>query len=213
MRLTLASLAVVAACGDDLKSSLRPDAPPVDHDAAPDAPPDANPYVPPTPFAIPISPAGPDQLQSVAAGPDGTFYAAGFSAAAVGGARNVIVVKLTATGLDTTFGGGDGIATTTTLFSGGSDEAHDWSNATYCTRWRDPRLTDAVKAGSLPVQLVAGVPDRDQARARRRAEAVAQKIRDEVGPRAVVEFSLRAAGDASVGVLFAPGAYGAEWAP
>lgn len=122
MRLTLASLAFVAACGDDLKSSARPDAPPVDPDAAPDAPPDANPYVPPAPFAVPISAAGPDQLQSLAPGPDGTFYAAGFSAATVAGVRNVIVVKLTATGLDTTFGGGDGIATTTTEFKGGSDE-------------------------------------------------------------------------------------------
>ncbi|HEY8147221.1 MAG TPA: hypothetical protein VIG06_31290 [Kofleriaceae bacterium] len=103
------------------------------------------------------------------------------------------------------------VAASTVYFSG--DEAQDWSNATLFTRWRDERLTAAVAAGTLSVQLVAGVPDRDEARARRRAEAVAQKIRDEVGPKAVFEISTRAGKDGSVAVQFAPAAYAAVWAP
>lgn len=103
------------------------------------------------------------------------------------------------------------VEASTVYFSG--DQAQDWNNATLFTRWRDERLTTAVAAGSLPVQLVAGVPDRDDARARRRAEAVAQTIRDEVGAKAVFEISTRAARDGSVVVQFAPAAYAAVWAP
>jgi hypothetical protein len=105
------------------------------------------------------------------------------------------------------------VEASTVFFSPGSDEAQDWSNATLFTRWRDARLTDAVKAGTLPVRLVAGMPDGDQARARRRAEAVAGKIRDELGPKAVFEIAVRASGDANVAVQFAPAAYAAVWAP
>ena len=127
-KLGLLLTVLVAACGDnDNTNNPRPDAGPQrdaapDEDAPPDAPPDGPSYTPPDPIAIPISAAGPDQLQSVVAGPAGTFYAAGFSAPTAAGVRNVIVVKLTPTGLDTSFGGGDGIATTTMLFAGGSDE-------------------------------------------------------------------------------------------
>jgi hypothetical protein len=99
----------------------------------------------------------------------------------------------------------------TVFFTG--DEAQDWNNATLFTRWRDERLTAAVAAGTLSVQLVAGVPDRDEARARRRAEAVAQKIRDEVGSKAVFEISTRADKNGNVAVQFAPAAYAAVWAP
>ena len=125
-KLGLLLTVLVAACGDNDNHNDRPDATPQrdaspDEDAPPDAP-DGPTYTPPDPIAIPISATGPDQLQSVVAGPAGTFYAAGFSAPSAAGLRNVIVVKLTPTGLDTSFGGGDGIATTTMLFAGGSDE-------------------------------------------------------------------------------------------
>jgi uncharacterized delta-60 repeat protein len=96
------------------------DAPPPMIDAGPDAP---SPFVAPTPFAVPLSAAGPDQLQSATPGPNGSFYAAGFAAATLTGPKLVTVVKITSAGaLDTTFGGGDGIATTTLDFKGGSGE-------------------------------------------------------------------------------------------
>lgn len=79
------------------------------------------PFVAPTPFAIPLSVAGGDQLQSVTAGPAGSFLAAGFAATAVGGPRAVTVVKFSTSGLDVAFGTA-GIATTPVLFVGGSDE-------------------------------------------------------------------------------------------
>jgi uncharacterized delta-60 repeat protein len=121
MKLILIStLALVAACGDD-DNTNRPDAGPRP-DAAPDATPDGPSYTPPTPFAVPLSAAGPDQLQSVTAGPDNTFIAAGFAAETVAGVRTVVVVKFTTTGPDTTFGGGDGIATTDVVFVGGAGE-------------------------------------------------------------------------------------------
>jgi uncharacterized delta-60 repeat protein len=122
------SLALTAACGDNggTDGDDDADAAPPDVDAPPatDAGPDAPPaYVPPTPVAVALSPAGPDQLQSAVAGPGGTFYAAGFSAPTVAGARLVTVVKLTAAGaLDTTWGGGDGIVATTLEFRGGNGE-------------------------------------------------------------------------------------------
>jgi uncharacterized delta-60 repeat protein len=77
----------------------------------------------PAPLAVALSATGPDQLQSAAAGPNGTFYAAGFAAASLTGPRNVVVVKLTKTGRpDRSFGGGDGIAKTALEFRGGNDE-------------------------------------------------------------------------------------------
>jgi uncharacterized delta-60 repeat protein len=83
------------------------------------------PYVPPQPIAIGLSAGGPDQLHSAAVGPNDSFYLAGFRAEAVEttSPRTVVVVKLLHTGqLDTTFGGGDGIADTTLDFRGGNDE-------------------------------------------------------------------------------------------
>lgn len=111
-----ASCLLCAACGDNLTGPAG-DAGPTDGGL------DAASYVPPTPFAIPLAVAGPDQLMSAVAGPNGTFYAAGFAASTLTGARLITVVKLTSTGaLDPTFGGGDGIATTTFEFAGGADE-------------------------------------------------------------------------------------------
>ena len=106
------------ACGDNNGASTEPDA------KTPDAPPDApGEFVAPTPFAVTMSPAGPDQLMAAAAGPNNTFYAAGFSAATVAGAKDVIVVRIKGTDgtLDTTFDT-DGIASTGVAFLGGSDE-------------------------------------------------------------------------------------------
>lgn len=78
-------------------------------------------FVTPTPFAVPMSAAGPDQLQSVTAAGDGAFVAAGFAAEAVGGPRMVTVVKLSAAGPDATFGT-NGVVTTALQFAGGADE-------------------------------------------------------------------------------------------
>ena len=69
-----------------------------------------------------LSTAGPDQIQSVAAGPAGTYFFAGFAATTVTGPRQVVVGKLTAArALDTQFGNG-GIAVTTLVHAGGIDE-------------------------------------------------------------------------------------------
>lgn len=125
-----ATVTTFAACGDNDENvptdSAAIDAPTPDAaiDAPPDvdAPIDAAPFVPPTPFAVPLSAAGPDQLQSAVAGPDGTFYAAGFAAQTLAGPRFVTVVQLSTTGPVNSFGGGDGVATTTLDFKGGSGE-------------------------------------------------------------------------------------------
>lgn len=127
-----AALATFTACGDnddghdhEHDGAVEIDAANIDAaiDAGIDAPTDAPAvFVPPTPFAVPLSAAGPDQLQSAAAGPGGTFYAAGYAAATVSGARLVTVVQMSTTGPVTTFGGGDGVATTALDFKGGSDE-------------------------------------------------------------------------------------------
>lgn len=109
-----AAIAGLASCGDDNDNT-----PP---DGQPDAPPDGgDPFVLPTPIAVRLSTAGPDQLQSATAAPDGKFYAAGFAGAAVTGPRYVTVVKLTTTGLDPTFGTG-GVFTSAVEFLGGADE-------------------------------------------------------------------------------------------
>lgn len=80
------------------------------------------PFVAPMPVAVPLSAAGPDQLQSVtAASTDGDFLAAGFVATAVGGPRIVTVVKYSAAGPDASFGTA-GVAITGVTFAGGADE-------------------------------------------------------------------------------------------
>ncbi len=112
-RVLLAAAAVaLAACGDDGATPA---------DAAIDGP--TRPFVRPTPVAVPLSATGPDQLQAAVAGPAGSVYAAGFAAAGPAAPRFVVVVKLTAAGaLDPTFGGGDGVATTTLDFRGDNGE-------------------------------------------------------------------------------------------
>ncbi len=125
---TVATFAV--ACGDNdenipTDAPVAIDAPAIDaaiDGPDLDAPIDAAPFVPPTPFAVPLSATGPDQLQSAVPGPDGTFYAAGFAAQTLAGPRFVTVVQLSPTGPVNTFGGGDGVATTTLDFRGGAGE-------------------------------------------------------------------------------------------
>jgi uncharacterized delta-60 repeat protein len=102
----------LAACGDG--ASQSPDA-----SVTPDAP--GSSFVPPTPFAMKLSAAGPDQLQAATAAPGGKFYAAGYAAATLTGPRFVTVVKYSAAGLDTTFGTA-GVVTTTVDFKGGGGE-------------------------------------------------------------------------------------------
>lgn len=114
--LALSALGLVA-CGDNTSPPQQPDGP------QPDAPPPDGPpvFTPPTPFSFRLSAAGPDQMQSATAGPNGTFYAAGFAGAAVGGPYRVTVVRLTTTGPDNTFGTG-GVFTTELTTPGGADE-------------------------------------------------------------------------------------------
>lgn len=118
-RTTLALGLTLAACGDGPRT-----APPDAQGAIPDARPPVDaavPFAPPTPFAVPLSAAGPDQLQSATAAPGGKFYAAGFAAQTLTGPRFVTVVRYSATGPDPTFGTG-GVATTAVDFRGGADE-------------------------------------------------------------------------------------------
>lgn len=112
----VAAIAGLASCGDN--NTETPDAPPANPDGPPDGPPG---FDVPTPFAVRLAAAGPDQLQSATAAPDGKFYAAGFAGATTTGARFVTVVKLTTTGLDPAFGT-DGVFTSTVEFRGGADE-------------------------------------------------------------------------------------------
>jgi uncharacterized delta-60 repeat protein len=71
---------------------------------------------------VPLSATGPDQLQAVTAGPNGTFYAAGYSATSPSAAKMLTLVKLTATGIDTSFGSSEGVISPGVEFRGGSDE-------------------------------------------------------------------------------------------
>lgn len=133
----LAAMAL-AACGDDEggggKDTQTPDttadtSPDTTADTSPDAASDTTgdtgpaPYEPPTPIALAFSATTPDQLQAVAAAGDGVFYAVGFIAEGLEGSarKEVIVVRLTADGLDTTFGEG-GLIEVGLDFRGGNDE-------------------------------------------------------------------------------------------
>lgn len=102
----------LTACGDD-----DPSAP---FEPSPDAPPAS--FVPPTPVALSLSATGPDQLQSVVAGPGGTFYVGGFAGAAATGPFRAVVAQVDAAGaLVPSFGSG-GVVTTDLVVPGVSDE-------------------------------------------------------------------------------------------
>lgn len=107
-------------------------------------------FQPPVPFPIRLAAFGPDQLQSVVAGPEGSFYAAGWRAFVVGGPRHVVVVRIAASGQPDAAFGDAGIASTGLTFAGGSDEV-------------DIALQDGrpVVSATVPSAIVAG--DRDVA--------------------------------------------------
>ena len=107
MKRLISLLLATAACGDN-NNIGTPDA------TSPDATPDAMPFVAPTPVKVDISAAGTDQLLAAVASPSGGFYAVGFRAPTheATADRELVLVKLDGMGqLDTSFGGGDGIAT------------------------------------------------------------------------------------------------------
>ncbi len=123
----LAIALVVAACGDD--AATTPDAGHTIDGQAVDAPMiDGAPmFTPPTPYKVPLSAGGPDQIHSVKAGPNGSFFLAGFAAETPAGDKAIFVAKTTATGPDVTFGNvpNTGVAVLSQVFSppgGGSDE-------------------------------------------------------------------------------------------
>lgn len=97
----------LAACGDD-------------DGGGQDTP---TPFEPPAPIALTLSATTPDQLQAVAAAGDGVFYAVGFVAEGLEASarKEVIVARLTADGLDTSFGEG-GLVEVGLDFRGGNDE-------------------------------------------------------------------------------------------
>lgn len=120
-------LLAFAACGDDNKVTLDSGVTP-DMELVVDASVDAPSFVAPTPFAIPVSATGQDQVMSAAPGPNGSFYVAGYTSASTSAdpTKYLFVAKLTSAGvLDTTFGD-NGIYTSTIVFtpagSSGSDE-------------------------------------------------------------------------------------------
>ncbi len=122
-KLALGFVALIA-CGDNDNNPINPDSSePTPDSQTPDSPPDTNPtFTVPTPFAVPLSVAGPDQLQSAAAGPDGKFYAAGFAAQTITSKRFVTVVRYLPTGAPDPSFGANGIVATPLEFVGGSDE-------------------------------------------------------------------------------------------
>src|ERR1041384_2176498 len=101
------------ACGDDPRTTPDGGITPMPDGAVT--------FTPPTPVAVGLSAAGPDQLQSGTAAPNGRFYAAGYAAETLTAPRFVTVIKYSASGLDTTFGTG-GIVKTAVDFKGGADE-------------------------------------------------------------------------------------------
>jgi uncharacterized delta-60 repeat protein len=118
--LVVLSSILFVACGDNINNA-RPDAS-ADSSSAVDAAIDAPPFVAPEPFKIDISSGGPDQVMSAAAGPNSTFYVAGFTAATPTGAKYPFVARLTSAGaLDSNFGT-TGIYTSPVEFKGASDE-------------------------------------------------------------------------------------------
>lgn len=116
-------LAALIGCNDPVGSASVPDG---GSDGAVGGGGDAaretgEPFATPRPFAVPLSATGPDQLQSAAAGPAGSFYVAGYASATAGGAKKLVVAKLTRGGLDPSFGQG-GVTTTSVEFAGGAGE-------------------------------------------------------------------------------------------
>lgn len=124
------SCALFAACGDNNDGKNVDAGPDIDSpiaDAAVDTPidsPDST-FTPPPPYGPPISPNGPDQIQAVKAGPNGSWYLAGFAAQTPTGPKGIFVAKTTATGPDIAFGNvpNAGVAALAAVTpTGGADE-------------------------------------------------------------------------------------------
>jgi uncharacterized delta-60 repeat protein len=121
----ITSVLFVTACGDNNKPSNPDandiDAPPIDA-AEIDAPPA---WVQPMAHSFQLSATQPDVMMSVAPGPAGSFFVAGYLDTDVGGGtieRRIIVFKLGANGMpDNGFGSG-GKVDTGFVFVGGTDD-------------------------------------------------------------------------------------------
>lgn len=124
----ITSVLFVTACGDN-KDNPNPDA--AEADAMVDGPPIDEPpsWTQPAAHSFMLSATRPDVIMSAAAGPAGSFYAAGWVDTDVDPdpgvttiERRIIVFKLGATGVpDATFGT-DGLADTGFVFRGGNDD-------------------------------------------------------------------------------------------
>ena len=81
---SFALLSTIAACGDNYEGNITADTGPPPVDASPDTPDDTGPdpftFAAPSKLSLPGT--GPDQIQTIIAGPAGTayFYYAGFVA-------------------------------------------------------------------------------------------------------------------------------------
>ncbi len=126
--LCISSVLFIAACGDNIKGN-DPDGGP-GSDAEIDAPIDSPPsWTQPDAHSFMLSATRPDVIMSAAAGPSGSFYAAGYLDKDIDPdpdtttiERRIIVVKLGANGVpDATFGTG-GVADTGFVFRGGNDD-------------------------------------------------------------------------------------------
>jgi uncharacterized delta-60 repeat protein len=124
MKKLIVATLFVAACGDN--GSNSPDAGAgVDSTGTPDTPSDTgSTFTPPQAQSFGLSAAGHDQVQSVAAGPSGSFYAVGYRAADTVATtpKNIVVIKLGANGMPDANFGTAGVLDTQIPFRGGTDE-------------------------------------------------------------------------------------------
>lgn len=120
----LALALVVAACGDDAPTTMPDAGQTIDAEMMTDGAPS---FTPPTPYKVPLSAAGPDQIHSVKAGPNGSFFLAGFVAQTATGDKAIFVAKTTATGPDVTFGNvpNSGVAVLAQVFTSGGGSGTD----------------------------------------------------------------------------------------
>ncbi len=163
----LASVFAAWACSSDPATTPTPTPTPGGSDAGVDAPVPGTdgatptdggteagkPFPKPTPFAVPLSAAGPDQLQALVAGPAGSFYAAGFAAETLTGPKMLTVVKMTATGPDNTFGTGGVVKTSLEVVGAAGEIALAVQNGKLIVAASVPNATDAADRDVAVVRL------------------------------------------------------------